>query len=179
MTVSYTTRSPFFHEPRNGLANECTEDLVEDYIDYVSSRGPMFLHKDLIAPSHRELTQIISGNLKNAIVGQLGSLRGCYQVGEQPDGQQFTLQWESSVEDLVDDRAATKGFIWASNDQSEHTIADLGRWVYALWNQKRLNDWGMTRENLVDWLGHNCHSFQSYERAEGSDVTKFTDTDEV
>jgi len=101
------------------------------------------------------------------------------EVGGQADGQQFTLQWQSSVEDLVDDRAATTGFIWASNDQSEHTIADLGRWVYALWNQKRLNDWGMTRENLIDWPGHNCDSFQSYERVEGSDVTKFTDTDEV
>ncbi len=36
---------------------------------------------------------------------------GGIEVGEQRDGQQFTLQWESSVEDLVDDRAATTGYM--------------------------------------------------------------------
>ena len=49
------------------------------------------------------------------------------------------------------ERAPTTGWLWASSRGIQNTDLRLRRWGYVFWDRERLDDWGITENDMVEW----------------------------
>lgn len=89
-------------------------------------------HQVLTVSSQQQLFQLLTDNPSFINMDML-DLWAAYEdailFGDHPDWQQSALQWQSSSEDLIDDRAPTTGFLWATKEKTQMVPYGLGNWV--------------------------------------------------
>ena len=111
--------------------------------------GPTFLYEMLTAPSNDERIYRIEQKQKTGRVFHVTP--GCALDAYERDVSWGSWQWKGMYEKLISERVPTTGWLWASSRGVQNTDFRLRRWGYVFWNQERLDGWGITEENMVNW----------------------------
>lgn len=122
---------------------------VQYYVDSLIAFGPTFLYEVLTAPSKDERVYRIEQKQKTEWVIYV-TPRFALDAYES-DLSWGSWQWKGMYDNLISERVPTTGWLWASSRGVQNTDFRLRGWGYVFWNQERLDGWGVTEENMINW----------------------------
>ena len=124
-----------------------------DCVNILSSLGPSLLHRVLTARSQQEQAETISQSIY-PITHWMRLVLDAYErvvdTGHWP--------WKGEGTRAPSDKSSPPtGWIWASSNGIANTDFGLRRWGYVFWDRERLDNWGITMENMRDWPLNEQH----------------------
>ena len=137
----------------------CLQKYAEGYYDPLlwepDQLGPKQLYQVMTAKSFDERHTRIPEGMK---VGRVNvTMRAALEAYER-DVSWGSWQWKGMYDEFIRERVPTTGWLWASSRGIQYTDFRLRRWGHVFWDQERLDGWGITEENMVDWP-HSRRSF--------------------
>lgn len=116
--------------------------------DQLVAQGPKQLYEVMTAASKDELQMRIAEGGKAGRVDV--TMRAALDAHER-DVNREGWQWKGMYDKSVIERVPTTGWLWASSRGIKNTDTRQRRWGYVFWDQERLDGWGITKENIVNW----------------------------
>lgn len=140
----------------------CLQKYAKDYYDpllrepdQLVALGPKQLYQVMTAKSYDERHTRIPEGEKAGRVNV--TMRAALDTHER-DVSWGSWQWKGMYDEFISERVPTTGWLWASSRGIQYTDFRLRRWGCVFWDQERLDGWGITEENMVDWP-HSRKSF--------------------
>lgn len=131
----------------------CLQKFARNYYSHIDSwdgdrlvaRGPKKLYEVMTTASKNERIA------EDGYIGRVDvSMREALDAYER-DVSWGSWQWKSMYDKFISERVPTTGWLWASSRGIQYTDFRLRRWGYVFWDQERLDRWGITEENMVNW----------------------------
>ena len=118
------------------------------YLDQFVTLGPELLYHMLQAPFGPERYDLLASRNLYYEVTMKEAIDAYERVVDQG-----SWPWKGRNEPLTGEREPNEGWRWASSRGVENTDFKLRRWGYVFWDRKRLDEWGITREHMLNWPG--------------------------
>ena len=145
----------------HNYAQECYKNLVPgmlsspilgfrhrvDAVHNFTSRGPSFLYRVLMTETPRERLAFCEASRhfmpEIKIRNTLNAYQQVLETGHWP--------WKGINDSGSSERLPTAGWVWASKRGVENVDFNLRKWGYVFWDQKRLEDWDIKEDTILNW----------------------------
>jgi len=117
------------------------------FLDAAITLGPAFVYSLILAPSEQLMKDIFPSTPWRWGKTMRYTLRSYEWIVSGGQGWPRRVTERSSRVDSV----PTDGWLWASLRGAQNTDYKLRRWGYVFWDRRRLDEWGVNQQRLLNW----------------------------